>query len=215
MPSNAILSQQTRFLIQKLGTNGTAKTITAITAAKPAVVTSTAHGLATGDVVTLAAIVGMTQLNGQQFMVKVTAANTFELVGSDATGYTTYTSGGTATPFTFVESNEHKSYSASPGQASDIDKTTMISTAKEFGVGLSDTGTFDVELNYVEADLAQIEMKLGLLDSSERWFKIIKRNLAHTGFRGSVRSLSESGAVDGIFTGSLSIRISGNKFETA
>ncbi len=130
MASNAILSQQTRFFIQKLGTNGTAKTITAITAAKPAVVTATAHGLATGDVVTLAAIVGMTQLNGQSFMIKVVTANTFELVGSDSTGYTTYTSGGTATPFTFVESNEHKSYSASPGQASRIDKTTMISTAK-------------------------------------------------------------------------------------
>ena len=214
MPSNAILSQNTRFFIQKLGTNGSAKTITAITAAKPAVVTSTAHALATGDVVTIAAVVGMTQLNGQSFMIKVTAANTFELVGSDTTG-TTYTSGGTATPFTFAESNEHKSYSVSPGQASDIDKTTMISTAKEFGVGLSDTGTFDVELNYVEADLAQIEMKLALIDTSERWFRIVKRNLSYTGFKGSVRSLSEAGGVDGIFTGSLSIRVSGTKFETA
>ena len=89
----------------------------------------------------------------------------------------------------------------------------MISTAKEFGVGLSDTGTFDVELNYVEADVAQVEMKLGLLDSSERWFKIVKRNGGVTGMKGSVRSLSEAGSVDGIFTGSLSVRLSGNKNE--
>lgn len=213
MASNAILSQGTRFYIQALGTNGTAKTITAITQANPAVVTSTTHGLLTGDVVTIAAVVGMTALNGQSYMVKMLTANTFELVNCDSTGFTAYTSGGTATPFTFLESNEHKSYTVSPGQASDIDKTTMISTAKEFGVGLSDTGTFDVELNYVVADVAQVEMKKGLIDSSERWFKIVKRNGGVTGMKGSVRSLSEAGSVDGIFTGSLSVRLSGNKNE--
>lgn len=213
MASNAILSQGTRFYIQALGTNGTAKTITAITQANPAVVTSTTHGLLTGDVVTIAAVVGMTALNGQSYMVKMLTANTFELANCDSTGFTAYTSGGTATPFTFLESNEHKSYTVSPGQASDIDKTTMISTAKEFGVGLSDTGTFDVELNYVVADVAQVEMKKGLIDSSERWFKIVKRNGGVTGMKGSVRSLSEAGSVDGIFTGSLSVRLSGNKNE--
>ena len=213
MASNSILSQGTRFQIQKLGTNGSPKTITGITAADPAVVTSTTHGLATGDVVTIAAVVGMTQVNGQSYVIKNLTANTFELVGCDSTSFTAYASGGTATPFTFVESNEHKSYTVSPGQASDIDKTTMISTAKEFGVGLSDTGTFDVELNYVEADVAQVEMKLGLLDSSERWFRIIKRNGGISAMKGSVRSLSETGAVDGIFTGSLSVRLSGTKYE--
>lgn len=211
--SNAILSQNTRFLLQKLGTDGTAKNITGISKAKPAVVTATAHGLATGDVVKLAAIVGMTELNGKEFAIKVTAANTFELVGSDSTSYTAWSSGGTATPITWVESNEHKSYSVSPGQASDIDKTTMVSSAKEFGVGLVDNGTFDVELNYVEADAAQVEMKIGMVDSSPRWFKIIKRNAAQTIFQGSVRSVSESGGVDGIFTGTLSVRMSGSKFE--
>lgn len=213
MASNSILSQGTRFQIQKLGTNGSPKTITGISAANPAVVTSTAHGLATGDVVTIAAVVGMTQVNGQSYVIKNLTANTFELVGCNSTTFTAYGSGGTATPFTFAESNEHKSYTVSPGQASDIDKTTMISTAKEFGVGLSDTGTFDVELNYVEADVAQVEMKLGLLDSSERWFRIIKRNGGISAMKGSVRSLSETGAVDGIFTGSLSVRLSGTKYE--
>lgn len=213
MASNSILSQGTRFQIQKLGTNGSPKTITGISAANPAVVTATAHGLATGDVVTIAAVVGMTQVNGQSYVIKNLTANTFELVGCNSTTFTAYGSGGTATPFTFAESNEHKSYTVSPGQASDIDKTTMISTAKEFGVGLSDTGTFDVELNYVEADVAQVEMKLGLLDSSERWFRIIKRNGGISAMKGSVRSLSETGAVDGIFTGSLSVRLSGTKYE--
>ncbi len=213
MASNSILSQGTRFQIQKLGTNGSPKTITGISAANPAVVTATAHGLATGDVVTIAAVVGMTQVNGQSYVVKNLTTSTFSLIGCDSTAFTAYTSGGTATPFTFAESNEHKSYTVSPGQASDIDKTTMISTAKEFGVGLSDTGTFDVELNYVEADVAQVEMKLGLLDSSERWFRIIKRNGGISAMKGSVRSLSETGAVDGIFTGSLSVRLSGTKYE--
>ena len=74
MASNAILSQGTRFYIQALGTNGSAKTITAITQANPAVVTSTAHALVTGDVVTFAG-------DATQYVVKtgITAPGTITL----------------------------------------------------------------------------------------------------------------------------------------
>lgn len=79
------------------------KTITAVTAADPAVVTSTAHGLSNGDEVYVTAVAGMTQLNGRNFLIANVTANTFELqtldgVDVDASGYTAYTSGGTATP---------------------------------------------------------------------------------------------------------------------
>ena len=80
-----------------------AKTITAITAANPGVVTSAAHGFTAGDWVQIAAVGGMTRLNGQKtFQVGTTTANTFELVdprtGSNysTVGFTAYTSGGTA-----------------------------------------------------------------------------------------------------------------------
>jgi len=77
-------------------------TITGITAAAPPVVTSAAHGLTDGQWVQLSGIAGMTELNGRMLKVASAAANTFALVDPltdtaiDATGYTAYTSGGTA-----------------------------------------------------------------------------------------------------------------------
>lgn len=71
-------------------------TITGITKANPAVVTATAHGLRDGDVIQISGVVGMTQVNGNFYSIKVVNANSFQLVGIDSTAYTTYTSGGTA-----------------------------------------------------------------------------------------------------------------------
>lgn len=77
------------------------KAITAATKANPCVITSVAHGYSNGDEVSIAAVLGMTQLNGRNFKVANVAANTFELTdlhgnNINSTAYTTYTSGGTA-----------------------------------------------------------------------------------------------------------------------
>ena len=61
---------------------GAALTITGITKAAPGVITSTAHGLANGDIVLLL-IQGMVELNGRLFKVVSTAANTFSIAGID------------------------------------------------------------------------------------------------------------------------------------
>jgi hypothetical protein len=45
----------------------------------------------------VASVGGMTQLNGNTYTVQYATANTFALQGVDSSGYTTYTSGGTAT----------------------------------------------------------------------------------------------------------------------
>ena len=73
-----------------------AKTISAITKANPAVVTANSHGFSNGDDVWISGIVGMTRLNGRRFTVANKTTNTFELSGENSTSYDTYTSGGTA-----------------------------------------------------------------------------------------------------------------------
>lgn len=82
--------------VSEWGTNGVSLTrtgtITGITKASPASVTSTAHGLTTGDTVTLT-VAGMTQLNGWSGQITVTGANTFTLNGVNSTAYGTFTSG--------------------------------------------------------------------------------------------------------------------------
>jgi hypothetical protein len=75
------------------------KTITAITKANPAVVTSNGHGYSNGDEVKIRNVVGMTEVNEKRFLVAGKTTNTFELTNKDgtainSTGYTTYGSGG-------------------------------------------------------------------------------------------------------------------------
>lgn len=77
------------------------KTITGITKANPAVVTSNTHGFSNGDRIKIIGVEGMTEVNGKTFLVANVAANTFELtttagVNINSTSYTTYVSGGEA-----------------------------------------------------------------------------------------------------------------------
>lgn len=74
-----------------------AATITGITQANPAVVTtSAAHTFANGETITPSGVVGMTQVNGNAYVIGNVTSNTFELNGIDSTGFTAYASGGSA-----------------------------------------------------------------------------------------------------------------------
>ena len=77
-------------------TGGAAKTITAVTKANPASVTSNAHGYSTGDQVDIADVEGMVQLNGNRYTITRTNANVFTLDDTDSTDYSTYSTGGKA-----------------------------------------------------------------------------------------------------------------------
>lgn len=209
--SKAVKSQGTRFFIQQLGAASSAKVITAISKANPCVVTSAAHGYQTGDVVTLSAIGGMVELNGLQVPVKMISETTFSLVGVDSTGFTTYTTGGSATAVTFIETEQHKSYSFEDPGAAEQEESTLVSEEKEFGIGLPDPGTFSCDMHYVEDDPAQIEIETARSDGGARWFRIRKRNGYWKIFVGYVKSLGDTGGVDGRNTGALSIRITGKK----
>jgi len=72
------------------------KTITAITKANPAVVTSNGHGFNDGDRVFIESVVGMVELNKREFTVAGKTTNTFQLSGVDSSAFTTYSSAGTA-----------------------------------------------------------------------------------------------------------------------
>lgn len=79
----------------------TAKNITAITKANPAVITITSHGYSNGDWVYITGVGGMTEFNGLIWVVTAKTTNTFELkdmfgVTVNSTFFPTYTSGGAA-----------------------------------------------------------------------------------------------------------------------
>lgn len=71
------------------------KAITGITKANPGNVTAVAHGYTTGDVVKIAGVVGMTEVNNLYFTIIVTGVDNFT-IGVNTSAYTVYSSGGTA-----------------------------------------------------------------------------------------------------------------------
>ena len=81
------------------GLTSVTKTISGITAANPAVVTtSTSHTLEPGDTIRITSVVGMTEVNNRHFTVGATASGTtFELQNENSTNYTAYSSAGTMT----------------------------------------------------------------------------------------------------------------------
>jgi len=79
----------------------TTPSITAVTKANPAVVSSTGHGFSDGDEIYITGAAGMEEILGGPYIVANKNANDYELtnaegVNIDSTNYTTYTGGGVA-----------------------------------------------------------------------------------------------------------------------
>jgi hypothetical protein len=161
--------------------------ITAITAADPPVVTSTTHGYADGDIVTITGVVGMTELNGKTFIINVLTANTFELFDTDATGYGTYVSGGALSVGDYNAFCDSTSFSQTGGTATEIAHRTST-----------------VQLGIEAANRAGslIGLKLTLSDDG-----------GHRVYLGRIQQLNVSGANDGIWTGSMTVRFTGDYFD--
>jgi hypothetical protein len=186
------------------------KTITGISKADPGVVTSNAHGLAAGTPGHIASVVGMTELNGNSYLVANPTTNNFELDGQDTTDFTTYTSGGTFAPVDFASACEAKTFTGFDGQASEIDVTTMCSTAKEYRPGLQDFGSFNFSMNYVPTDPAQLAMQDAKAAGTSLWFNLIlPGSLGTWVFQAFVRQMTITGGVDTALSSDVVLRITG------
>jgi hypothetical protein len=189
--------------------------ITAITAADPPVVTSTTHGYADGDIVTITGVVGMTELNGKTFIINVLTANTFELFDTDATGYGTYVSGGALSVGDYNAFCDSTSFSQTGGTATEIDTTTICSTRRENVLGLSDVGTAQLDYNFAHRTST---VQLGI-EAANRAGSLIGLKLTlsddggHRVYLGRIQQLNVSGANDGIWTGSMTVRFTGDYFD--
>ena len=98
------------------------------------------------------------------------------------------------------------------GTATDIDTTSLASTAKEFRQGLQDFGDCSIELLRDPDDVGQIEM-LSAKNLQATRTVIITYNDASTidtaTFEAYVKSLSTVTSSDGVLTGTATLKISG------
>jgi hypothetical protein len=146
------------------------KTITAITKASPAVVTSTSHGYANGNYVLLA-IQGMSQLDNKVVRVANQAANTFECEGVDSTLFDTFSSG-TAALITFGTTiTSATSMSATGGDFDFIDTTTIHGNVKTQIPGLANPLNYTFDNLWDLADAAQTAMKTATDSQAQRAFR--------------------------------------------
>ncbi len=151
------MAERTKKTILRVETaRASAKTITGITAASPANVTSAAHGYAYGDIIYVSGVVGMTEVNDRAFQAYAasspTPTGTFQLRGEDSSTYTAYTSGGSAYKCTMTAIGEVTNLTIGGGGTQQIDVTNLMSDAIEQLAGLPNLGTisFDVTLNHTD-----------------------------------------------------------------
>jgi hypothetical protein len=119
------------------------KTITAISNAKPAVVTAVAHGYTDNDVVKIAAVAGLTELNGKHYAINVLTVDTFELVNTDTLNAGVYTTGGTAAKATLSGTCQMTGSNHGSGTTSEISTETNCGITKDFGAPDDGQATFN------------------------------------------------------------------------
>jgi hypothetical protein len=107
-------------------TEGASKTVTAVTAAKPPVATSAAHGLLAKSLGYFSVANGMPRLEGQSVRFSAVTTNDLTLEDLDATTYGTYT-GGTLIPIaTWGTLGSTTDYNKAGGEANPLDVTVLL-----------------------------------------------------------------------------------------
>lgn len=208
MTSTAIPAQGS--ILQIATGAGSAKTITDVFVGNPTILTATAHGLANGDVVTLAALTGLdaATLNGLTVSVRNITTNTFA-VYVDTTGMSITAGSGTATPVSFTAVANIKDFSGFDGSASEIEVTNLDSVAKEFRLGLTDAGQFTINIDYDNSNAGHIALRAKQVSGLLTNFKFTLPNSNAITFSGYVKKFSLAGGVDAVTKTAVDIRVSG------
>ena len=129
-----------------------AVSITAATQADPVVLTAAGHGLSDGQMIHVSAVVGMTELNGNQYYVDVDGdtlilnSDSALTTSVDGSGYTEYASAGTVTPVEVADDTAMTNSSTGIYQYPFTDTAGIAYTAYVEFVYASATYHFEVDL---------------------------------------------------------------------
>lgn len=190
--------------------------ITAITRANPAVVTAAGHGLVDGDVVKITGVLGMTEVNDDIYIVNQLSSSTFELVDTDSTGWTAYTSGGHADKAQMSNWCELTGYNRQGGTKTENDASSLCSTAKEYELGLPDFGTTQLDYHFAPQTAIQIAMAALDLSGDKMAVKVVlPKNGGSRTQLGFVTQTSETASVNGLWTGTMTVRNTGKPLDLA
>lgn len=191
------------------------KAITGATAANPVVVTATSHGYANGDIVKIANVVGMVQLNDRAFIVASVSTNTFELKGINGLNYTAYGSGGDSYKATMTVVGVVDGLpNLFTGTAPDIKTTHLLSVAEEKEQALQDFGDVSLSMLLATADTGQLAMQQAKEDQAAKVFTIALVNGTKSCFVGFVKSFPITGPQNDVYraTSTISVKAAPARF---
>jgi hypothetical protein len=204
--SNTAISTQGSTLQVATG-SGSALSISSIAEGNPTILTSAAHGLALGDVVTIAGSTAPAGLNAT-FPVIAKTTNTFA-VPLDTTGGAAFAGTTTATPVAWTAIKNFKTVKGFDGKVAKLDATNLSSTAKEYIAGLLDPGQFTFDVDVDMADPGQTALRNFLYSASVVSFKLTLPNGHTATFSAFVESFPWDGGVDKLLTANVNLMITG------
>ena len=202
--------------VEVAATYSTAKSVSAITKASPADVTSTAHALAEGAIGYFSGITGMTELEGQAASVDTTVTNSFKAEGINSTNYGTFSGTCSFTPVaTWTTLSIATSYQISGGDVDQLDTTTLLDVIKQ-----NDTGMLAAqEVSFDSFSDPQLAAMTLLEDAAMTGGYVLMRITFPNGerrvFRGQPSLPGESVAVSAMATGSFKVIVKGRVLKLA
>jgi hypothetical protein len=186
--------------------------ITAASKTNPCVLSIASHSFVVGDVIRPSGIVGMTQLNGNDYVVGAVTAGTVSLFGVDSTDYTTYVSGGVAAKGVFSNFCELTGFDRSGGAAAEIETTTICSDAQEFETGLRAFGNLKLDYNFAPTAVVNAFDAAQAAATPLIVKRVLPKSAGATVWAGLVLETGESAEVNGVWKGSATIRLTGAAF---
>ena len=184
-------------------TEGSAKTVTAVSKANPGDATSTAHGLLTKSVGYFDTVTGMDELLGQAIRLGTVATNTFNLEGLDTTNY------GTFTPVSaFTTITPATEYQVGGGDADFIDTSVLLDNIKQQEVGPLNAQTVTIAIKKETVNGAGMAAVVAAARAGlDKVFRITLKDGSVRVFRGTPSIPNENVSVGGVGTGGFTVTV--------
>ncbi|MDR3427942.1 phage tail tube protein [Silvimonas sp.] len=199
-----------RFALQS--TLGAAVVLTILTVAQNPTATAQGHGFANGDVVQLS---GVDPVLDGSYPVKVLTPNTFQLLGLDTTGYTIdLTEASTAAAYSWQNICELTGIQEAGRTISSIQTSTICSEEEESEPGLPSPGTVQLNFNAAPDVDAQLTLADYETNGQKFWTRLaLSRGRGWKLYYGYISTgAGLDGSVNGVFTSSVTIQLSGPKY---
>lgn len=200
------------YRLEVQSTIDTAKTVTAISKANPAVVSCASHGYLAGDIVVLTDVEGMVEVNNLVARVANPAAGTFELEGVDSTNFGDFTSGEVAEVTAFSTVSQATSIDYGQGSAEEIDMTTLLDSTRRTDLGTLSLPAATVNLFADVTSAVQTAIEAAAYAKTMLVFRATTKGGRKRLWAGIPSTIGESVAVNSPITGSFTINVKSPRY---